>query len=417
VIDYCRQFGVALQPYIFASRANLVHSGFIGNGKTYEARRALYDLQGHVAELLDKCTSKPGLDLPVTGTDLAKLREMLSAFGDLTKTERGGQVTYSYRNRSGRAGYEIPPGLADQPGRTLSPLALDELLRSNVWNDYIFRDAEYFWQTSLLEPVGGMDNFVKAFARQPLARQAGSVEGLIRYAAKVTGIEVAGDKVHIRFSDNGAERTLSADYCVSSIPMPIFKGLRTNLPAAYMDAANKLPVQAAGKVGWQADRFWETKDRIYGGISWTTDVITQIWYPSSGYLSRKGVLTGAYMYGAAAQSFNARPVAERLQIAKDQGEKLHPEYAKLVEHGIAIGWNNMEFARFAWADESDPTFGAHAQVLAKPQGRFHMVGDQITYWSGWQEGAIISAWEAVNSIDRQTDPTATRRGMRPNMKD
>src|SRR6476661_2230347 len=33
VIDYCRQFGVTLQPYIFASRANLVHSSHLGNGK------------------------------------------------------------------------------------------------------------------------------------------------------------------------------------------------------------------------------------------------------------------------------------------------------------------------------------------------------------------------------------------------
>ena len=41
-----------------------------------------------------------------------------------------------------------------------------------MWNDYIFRDAEYFWQTSLLEPVGGMDNFFKGFLRQPLARAA-----------------------------------------------------------------------------------------------------------------------------------------------------------------------------------------------------------------------------------------------------
>jgi monoamine oxidase len=30
VIDYCRKFGVALQPYIFASRANLVHTGYLG---------------------------------------------------------------------------------------------------------------------------------------------------------------------------------------------------------------------------------------------------------------------------------------------------------------------------------------------------------------------------------------------------
>jgi monoamine oxidase len=58
-----------------------------------------------------------------------------------------------------------------------------------------------------------------------------------------------------------------------------------------------------------------------------------------------------------------------------------------------------------WADEGDPAFGANAQVLATPQGRFVMAGDQITFWSGWQEGALVSAWEAVRAIDRQVNPT------------
>jgi monoamine oxidase len=49
-------------------------------------------------------------------------------------------------------------------------------------------------------------------------------------------------------------------------------------------------------------------------------------------------------------------------------------------------------------------------MLATPQGRFHMAGDQITYWSGWQEGAIISALAAVKWIDAQVNPSATRRG-------
>ena len=106
------------------------------------------------------------------------------------------------------------------------------------------------------------------------------------------------------------------------------------------------------------------------------------------------------MYGPAAERFNARPVGERLQIAKAQGEKLHASYGKFVEHGMAIGWNNMEFARFGWADETASTFDANARILRQPQGRFHMAGDQLTYWSGWQEGAILSAWAAVQSIDR-----------------
>src|SRR5262245_10194539 len=72
VIDYCRRFNVALQPYIFASRANLVHSGYLGNGRTMQVRRAFHDLQGHVAELLDKCVARPDMDLPISRDDLDK---------------------------------------------------------------------------------------------------------------------------------------------------------------------------------------------------------------------------------------------------------------------------------------------------------------------------------------------------------
>ena len=137
VIDYCRQFGVALQPYIFASRANLVHSSRLGNGRTMQVRRALYDLQGHVAELLDKCVVKPDIDLPIPKDELETFRDMLSKFGDLTRVERNGQVSYVYRNKSGHAGLEVPPGMPDQPPRPLGPMALDEILRSRVWDDYI----------------------------------------------------------------------------------------------------------------------------------------------------------------------------------------------------------------------------------------------------------------------------------------
>ena len=403
VIDYCRRFGVALQPYIFASRANLAHTSLLGNGRTMQVRRAYYDLQGQIAELLDKCVVKPGaatdLDWPISRDELAAFRDMLSKFGDLTKIERDGKTEYVYRNRSGRAGYDVPPGLANEPGRPLSPMALDEILRSNVWNDYIFREAEYSWQTSLLEPAGGMDNFFKGFLRQP-ARKGGVIGKLVRTGAKVTAIEVTADKVTVAYQQGGKPRTLTADHCICTIPAPIFARLKSNLPAAYMDAAANLPVQDAGKVGWQAERFWETKDQIYGGISWTTDAITQITYPSSGFLSRKGALTGAYMYGEEADRFNALPVAERLRLAKEQGDKLHDGYSKYVEHGLAVGWANMEFERMAWANEGDPAYAGHAKVLSEPQGRFHMAGDQLTYWSGWQEGALISAQAAVASIGR-----------------
>jgi monoamine oxidase len=403
LIGYCRRLGVALQPYVFASRANLVHAGALGNaGRTVAMRRMYYDLQGHVAELLDKCVAKGAIEAPVTGTDLEKLREMLAMFGDLSKIDTPSRApAYSYKNQSGRAGFDPPPGTAAERGKPLTPLALEEILRSNVWNDWLLRDADYFWQTSLLEPVGGMDNFVKGFARQPLSRRSGTVGGLVRFGAAAQGIEVRGDRVAVSVTEAGGRRTLAADYCISTVPMPLFRTFKTNLPPAFMAAAAALPTYAAGKVGWQAERFWETHDNIYGGISWTTDTIDQVWYPSDGYLSRKGTLTGAYMRGATAERFNALSVDERLRIAREQGEKLHPgNFARLVEHGLAIGWNNMEFERMAWADETDPAFEANALALSQPQGRLVLAGDQITFLSGWQEGALLSAQAAVTAIDR-----------------
>jgi len=37
-----------------------------------------------------------------------------------------------------------------------------------------------------------------------------------------------------------------------------------------------------------------------------------------------------------------------------------------------------------------------------------IAGDHVTFLSGWQEGAVLSAWEAVEAIDRHANPTANR---------
>ena len=266
-------------------------------------------------------------------------------FGDLTRIEQDGVVSYRYGNARGRAGYDVLPGLADQPGRPLGPLALDELLRSQASN-YVFRDSEFFWQASMLEPVGGMDHFFKGFLRQR-ARRGGTIAKLIRYGAKATAIETADDGVAIAYEQGGRTRRLRADFAISSIPMPIFKTLKTNLPVAFMDAAARLPTIVAGKVGWQAERFWETQDQIYGGISWTTDDITQIWYPSDGFLSPKGVLTGAYYYGdAPSDSTRTRlPSACRWRRSRASGcTKAIPDGSSTASPSAGTTWNSRASA-------------------------------------------------------------------------
>ena len=177
VIDYCRQFGVALQPYIFTSRANRVHTGHVGNGRTWQMRQAVHDLQGHIAEMLSKCVSTQG-HRPAADQD--RRREIPGPADEFRRPHQVDAVA---------APPAIPtrtsPAAAASSARTAS--ATSRWCRSirsrstrscarSSWNDFIFRDSEIMWQASLMEPVGGMDHFVKAFVRQPLTRKTGTIE-------------------------------------------------------------------------------------------------------------------------------------------------------------------------------------------------------------------------------------------------
>ena len=147
---------------------------------------------------------------------------------------------------------------------------------------------------------------------------------------------------------------------------PIFAGLKTNLNGRVMQAAANLPLVPSGKVGWQAERFWETEDNIYGGISWESGGLEQMCYPSEGFLSRKGILTGVYVRGANAMAFNAKTVQERLQAARELAERPHPGQSKKLEHGVAIAWERMEHLRQGWSDHDHPDWKANATVLSAP---------------------------------------------------
>jgi len=154
------------------------------------------------------------------------------------------------------------------------------------------------------------------------------------------------------------------------------------------------------KVGWQTNsRFWETSDQMYGGISYTTDPITQIWYPSWAYFKQKGILTGAYNYDDDAIAYGEMPLQRRLTEAMAGAKKVHPDFDKHVpiELGLSIAWQNVPWQLGGWADDwsCDKTI---PERLLNAEGRFWVAGDQVSYLSGWQEGAVRSAHHAIEGI-------------------
>src|SRR5205085_4546800 len=94
----------------------------------------------------------------------------------------------------------------------------------------------------------------------------------------------------------GATRSIAGDYCVCTIPLPVLATIPADFSTDVRGAITAPTYAKVVKIAFQANRrFWEADDQIYGGISWTEQDITQVWYPSSGFQDRKGVLVGSYI--------------------------------------------------------------------------------------------------------------------------
>ena len=75
---------------------------------------------------------------------------------------------------------------------------------------------------------------------------------------------------------------MQADYYLNCIPMQLLAGIENNFPPEYSSGFTAVQRGKLFKIGLQMkERFWE-RERRHGGISWTMQDITQVWYPAHG---------------------------------------------------------------------------------------------------------------------------------------
>ena len=423
VLHYCRELGVALEVYVMETMANLFQSDKAFGGQAKIRRQIANDIQGYISEMLAKAINQKSLNAELNGDDRNRLLCLLKNFGDLgenkpcancgkdkckncNKTcqdcatcDRDCDTCFQYTG-STRDGCNITVYKGCEPGEKL---ALKELLSSEFWRHRFYQSFEYEWQPTLFQPVGGMDKIVDGFLRK--------IGRLIEYQTEVLYIDTRDNGVTVTVRDlkTGVRRNISADYCISNIPLPILSKIKNNFSDEFSKAVETCIYDPTCKLGWQANsRFWENdKNQIYGGISYTDDPITQMWYPSYDYFTRNGTLTGVYNYDNDAIAFGNMSLEDRIKMARKGAVKFHPEFAdtKLVpsEKAISIAWQNIPNEGGGWANW-DPSSDAHAQAyrrLLKPEQRFYVTGDQVSQLPGWQEGAMESAQHVIDLIGQR----------------
>jgi monoamine oxidase len=392
LLEYCKRLGVALEPFIQLNHNAFLHASRAFDGVPQRIRAVRADLQGQLSELLAKATKQGALDEAVSREDQEILLQALRSWGALDRD-------YRYNANLVSAEYR---GYAEAPGGGLSstplpsdPLALSDILKSGVWR-YLRNFASYNFQTTMFQPVGGMDMIGKAFARE--------LGDVIRYDAKVTQIQQNDRGVTVSYVDTrhpSIPRQLVADWCVCTIPLSILSQLPIDVRAPMRAAIDAVPYAAAVKIGLQFKRrFWEEDEAIYGGISYTDLPIRQIAYPNSGFnRSGRAVLLGAYLFdGANAYEFTAMPPDERIARAVEFGAVIHPQYKDEYENGVAVAWHRVPFALGCSGDWSEEARTEHYKNLCQIDGRIVLAGEHASALPAWQEGAILSALDAIKRL-------------------
>jgi monoamine oxidase len=454
LLDYLRRFGVAVEIYVMASESNMSQmKGGPQGDKAVVNRQLTHNTRGWIAQMVYQNAEQLLGDSAKDKNRVEQLKSLMVTFGDLTSdgryivgtAEPGQDDTVDV---SDRAGFTELPGI--RPGEIAEAIELDRLLASEYWKKTRFyQPADFLWQPTLFQPVGGMDQVQHAFSQQ-----VATLGGVVHLNSPVTSIDYDQSSGQFVISATGHQEPFRADYCFCNLAIPFLEKTLSNrlqtpgdangfssefkqaLHAVYKTQAKtaetKRFLACTTKVGWQADRtLWQGKPfhthtdsqgvsvtccdnseigvvPIYGGISWTDDPITQIWFPSNAYHDRKGVLTGAYNFADNAARAGRKPVEERLRDARAGAALFSQEFAEGLERGVAIAWQNMAHIKGGWAqwnnvDDSVRHYNHIIQgtgVNGASNPCFFIVGDQTSSLPGWQEGAISSALNAISRLAR-----------------
>jgi monoamine oxidase len=395
LLDYCKRLNVTLEPFIQLNHNALLHSPNAFGGKPQRIRDIKTDFQGHVSELLAKATQQGKLDEAVSKEDKEILLQALRTWGALDRD-------YAYKASLISADFR---GYAKDPGGGLGaapvagePVNLSDILKSRLWR-YLQSFALYQFQTTMFQPVGGMDMIGKAFARE--------VGDLITYDAKVIRIEQNDRGVSVSYVNSrtpDAPQLATADWCVCTIPLSILSQIPVDVGSPMKAAIDAVPYASSVKIGLQFKRrFWEEDEAIYGGISYTDLPIRQISYPSTGFnRSGRGVLLGAYLFeGANAFEFTSMPPADRVAHAVEFGSRLHPQYKAEFENGVAVAWHRVPFTLGCAGDWTEQAREQHYDNLCQIDGRIVLAGEHASYIPAWQEGAILSSLDAISRLHQR----------------
>ena len=188
-----------------------------------------------------------------------------------------------------------------------------------------------------------------------------------------------GVKVAYKNVKTGAMTEVTADYCVSCLPLTILSRLDVNLSPETMAAVKATPYSPSAKMGLQMKRrFWEEDDKIFGGHLYSNLPFGNFSYPSWGYFGNKGILLGFYGNGQMSGVVNM-PIKDRIEHVLTHASKVHPQIRAEYETAYCTFWEKTPYSMGAFAGGGGggaPTESAGRAQQTGQSDLYRMRGDQ-----------------------------------------
>ena len=385
MLGYAKTLDVPIEVMVNANRASRWDFG----GQVYSNRQVTQSVRGRFSELLSKAVQQGALDAEIPAGQRDNLRQFLAFYGELN---RRGEY-----EPAGRTGYAEHPGGYDATGRVAPGLTLEQVMSQPAWALPLVFEEFFDQQSPMFQPVGGMDRIAHALYEQVRPR--------VRLNSPVIEIRRAGDRV--RIVHGPGRQAIEADYCICTLPLPLLQRVANDFSPAKQAAIRDVAYVPGGKVGFETRRFWEDEG-IYGGLGWTDQVTENLLYPSGGWHSDKGVLVTAYVAGWTSQNhpaqFTALSHEERFRISREVVERLHPGHSRELVNPVTVSWGLTPWsegigpAHPDWFNDPRP---ARYSELLRPEGPIFFAGEHLSYLLFWQEGAALSAQEAMRLMTSQ----------------
>jgi monoamine oxidase len=388
ILGYARTLRVPIEAMVNHNRAARWDFG----GRIVTNRQMTQDVRGRFTELLAKAIDKGALDQELAGGDKEAMRGFLAFYGSLNES---GDYT-----PDGRSGWDPLPGGYGETGRPIQPLKLEDIFKMGRGVGLPLVFEEFFdQQAPMFQPVGGMDRIAHAIYDQ--------VRPAVRLNAPVSAIRRRGEGV--RIVHGPGEQALDADYCICTLPLNLLQRIPSDFSPAKQAAIKDIPYLSSTKVGFESRRFWEDEG-IYGGLAWTDRLNENLFYPSGGWHGDKGVLVAAYSSGWTgpdhAERFAALSHEERFQVCLQSVDALHPGRSRELTRPLTVSWSLTPWSE--GVGPVGPTFGGGPETngarpaayteLLRPEGPIFFAGEHLSYVPFWQEGAALSAHEAMKKL-------------------